>query len=296
MKTIDQLLLEGILDPERNRFRSFYPAPIDSLLREELIACGVELTMETILKRVQWLATPEATQWFLDEHICLVEATSRPVQGIPEVKGMTFRKPYRENMYAKIDVQNKESLDWVRPKNLDAYAYRQATSCDFLRQAFTYLKLSPAEEALVDSLLWCHDRQKAQIENVLGPIAKDDQRASYYFNQLWDHIEFDPEEKPTISFWVVQALSYLRGQARYAVLKGWNTAQNARYLVNKYMDEQEVKWPDNMWAQFHTDAGQNAKLVWNYLFSSYSEAAVQTVVKDLVAFEGDLIKTIQTHV
>lgn len=283
MNKIDQILLDGLLHPEDYLVSSFYPSPINFLILEELEAFGVK-DINEVIDRLYVAPAPNGMgSYYFFDTVCIVETRIGK-----------FYKPHREKMYNKIDVKQKENIDWVRFKNIDEYAYRQATSCDYLEQAFSFLDqfMDEKQKNLCVSLLFCHGRQKSQIENVLGDIPKETSRKSFYFESVWDSLNFNPEEPDLFTFWCIQAVSYLRGRHRYSLLQTYNSSHNSRYLVNEYIDERDFEWNSNMWSQFHSDASINANLVFNYLYSNFEQLVVDEMVNKVIENESKIVKEI----
>jgi hypothetical protein len=50
---IDDKLIQGVLDEELYMFSSFYPAPIDTFIREEMVHLGIEVTEENVRRVIK---------------------------------------------------------------------------------------------------------------------------------------------------------------------------------------------------------------------------------------------------
>lgn len=283
---IDKLLLDGIINPDK--YFSIYPYPLNLLLREELISLNIELNEEELSKRITYSSSDNSTRWFLDGNTCLVESSfSSTIRGSKP----KYSKPYRESMYSDINIKNTEKKDWVFYKDVDIYAYRQATICDYIENTFFILSkyMDVNSKNLVDKLLTYHKRQKKQIENILDEVIIED-RKSFYYEQMFSRIGFDFQKPDLLSFWIMMAISYLRARSRFELLLTYNSLENSKYLFNEYEE-----YNSNMWLQFHKDATDTASLIFDYLFLNYKKEDVREKIDNIINIEALLMKEIKNY-
>jgi len=284
MKEIDQLLLDGILNPDKYKFSSLYPAPINSILREELVSLGILLTEDEIKKRITYASFDSIYDgsicWFLDERVCLLIYKHGKVS-----------KPYRENMYKDIKSENLED-DWSTKIDIDSFVYRQVKLSDVILSYLEFLKPNMTEKMnYVSGILEdYHVGQKKRIGNILD--LNDIKKESLYLDTLLKETSFDIQNPDMLIFWLVLLISYMRDINRYSLLKNTNTFQNTKYLMNDYTTEMEIKKNSNMWEQFYLDSKSNINLILDFLFMNYDEKELKELINKLMKIEAKIINNL----
>ena len=84
MEELDDKLVEGVLNEELYMFSSFYPAPIDSILREALTEKNIELTEENVRKIKR-----KENEFVLGDEV-LLRVVIEPIEGVEGWVGSRF--------------------------------------------------------------------------------------------------------------------------------------------------------------------------------------------------------------
>jgi hypothetical protein len=179
------------------------------------------------------------------------------------------------------ELLTKTPSGWLEQLDLDQYAIRQAQSCDYLEKTFSSINPQSLElENLFSNLLNVHRRQYDDLSSVVDVPAVDG-RKSFYFDQMYGHFGLSTDDLSNtngddlLTILSIQAVSYLRGEDRYVLLK-----------------DENIPYSD-VWNKFYQDAGSNAKLVFEFLDSSFYNC--DNKIREVVKVEDELIHKIWRH-
>jgi hypothetical protein len=189
----------------------------------------------------------------------------------------------------KYSLISRTNLRWAEKTDIESYAVRQATSCDYLEKLFdNILEISeinkPELSLLFDKLQKVHRRQNQDLKALIEVSKKDDRR-SFYFESMYEYFglslvrlpkHFD--QKDLLAILLVQYVSYLRGKDRYEILKGYNKGQNKRFV--------------GVWSKFYDDAGSNAQIVLSFIQSHFADQDYTKKIQQVLLIEDRLMEKI----
>ncbi|MBI4451085.1 hypothetical protein HY642_03860 [Candidatus Woesearchaeota archaeon] len=156
----------------------------------------------------------------------------------------------------------RSPVQWAVKEDIEAYAVRQAQSCKYLGVLFGMIEKNfPKTKQLLGALLCVHVRQYQDLAALID--VPDGPRASHYFDAMYAAMWVNPTDTAPVALeriLAIQGVSYLRGEDRYFLLKGYDSPQNQRFKP--------------VWQRFHKDAGGNAERVFNFMAGFEGNAAV----------------------
>ncbi|MHA1690100.1 MAG: hypothetical protein ACTSU7_00550 [Candidatus Heimdallarchaeaceae archaeon] len=182
--------------------------------------------------------------------------------------------------------------EWAQKTDIVSYAKRQAQSCIYLDTLFSEIENKTTKHReelsyLFEYLRSVHRRQYANLEELIE-IPNVDDRRSFYFDNLYSALDLSTSKLPEpiaedklLTILAIQAVSYLRGQDRYRILKDYANKDNDAFK--------------DVWARFYNDATRNAAKVLEFIYDHYEQSKVEAKVKKVIELEDNLIKLIWRH-
>lgn len=183
-------------------------------------------------------------------------------------------------------------IEWAQKTDIVSYAQRQAQSCTYLESLFDEIENRTTKHKselsdLFGYLRLVHRRQYTDLKE-LTEIPNVENRKSFYFDNLYSTFGLSTSELPEqlaeddlLMILAIQAISYLRGQDRYRILKDYTGEANASFK--------------DVWAKFYNDANGNAAKVFSFIYNHFEQSKVEAKIEEVIKAEDNVIQIIWRH-